>query len=369
MRIGFSARGLSTPSGGVHEFIKSLIPALAAERGEDEFFVFYNDGKFLGHAPDCSEVAIQGNNRIWWDFFVLPRMLAKFKIDAAIFPKNLVPFWGNQRSYAVVHDLAYFDSRLNAYPFLDTMYMRTLIPRSLRRAAGVFAVSEHTKRDITRYTNCDPGKIAVTYEAAGAIYHPIEDDWRLREAKEKYDLPESFIMYVGSLSPRKNIPGLLKAYSSICAKIPHDLVLTGSKSWKDSPVYRMVRDLNLGSRIRRLGYVEREDMPALYNLAGAYVYPSLYEGFGLPVLEAMQCGCPVVASNATSIPEVAGDAAMLIDPGDVGAIADAICRVLTEDDLRSKLVDAGFEQAKKFSWRRCARMMLETIRADNAERV
>jgi len=362
MRIGFSARGLSTPSGGVHEFIKSLIPALAAERGEDELYVFYNDKKFLGHAPDCSEVAIKGSNRIWWDFFVLPRMLAKLRIDAAIFPKNVVPFWGSRRSYAVVHDLAYFDRRLNAYPFLDTIYMRTLIPRSVRRAAGVFAVSEHTKQDVVRYTNCDPGKITVAYEAADAIYHPIEDDRRLREVREKYDLPESFIMYVGSLSPRKNIPGLLKAYSSICAKIPHDLVLTGSKSWKDSPVYRMVRDLNLGERIRRLGYVEREDMPALYNLAGAYVYPSLYEGFGLPVLEAMQCGCPVVASNATSIPEVAGEAALLVDPLEATALADAIFNVLTDDQLRNRLIGLGFKQAGKFSWNKTARIILRAIR-------
>jgi glycosyltransferase involved in cell wall biosynthesis len=362
MKIAFSARGLSIPSGGVHQLIKSLVPALAKQKGDDELFVIYNQEKFKGLAPNCPEIIIKGNNRIWWDFFSLPKILHKLKIDAAIFPKNIIPFFTNCPSYAIIHDLAYFDQKLNAYPFLDTAYMKTMIPNSARRATGIFAVSENTQKDIVRLTNCDPKKITVTYEAADKIYRSITDTSCLNTIRQKYKLPDNFILYVGSLSPRKNIVRLLNAFSQICQRIPHSLILTGSKSWKDSTVYHTMQELNLGDKIQQLGYVEPEDMPVLYNLASVYVYPSLYEGFGLPVLEAMQCGCPVIASNATSLPEVAGDAAVLVDPIDTTAIAQSIYRVLSDSKLREELVYAGFQQTKKFSWEKCANTMLNIIR-------
>jgi glycosyltransferase involved in cell wall biosynthesis len=362
VKIGFSARGLSIPSGGVRQFIRSLLPALAAQVEDDELFVFYNRQKFLGLAPNCREVLIEGDNRIWWDFFLLPRLLRRLKLDAMIFPKNVVPFFTGCECFVVVHDLAYFDEQIGAYPFLDTLYMRTLIPQSLRRAAGVFAVSENTKQDIIRHTHCDAAKITVAYEAADEIYRPIRDHSELENMKQKYDLPEKFILYVGSLSPRKNIVRLIEALSTLRARIPHKLVLTASKSWKDSNVYAAIQQLNLRDRIHKLGYVDQEDMPGLYNLADVYVYPSLYEGFGLPVLEAMQCGCPVVASNATSIPEVAGDAAILVDPYDGKALAEAIYESLTNHGLRKKLVASGYRQAAKFSWDSTVEIMLKTIR-------
>lgn len=365
MKIAFSARGLSIPSGGVHQLIKSLVPALARQIGNDELVIIHNQEKFLGLAPNCSEIVIKGDNRIIWDFIRLPKILHKLKIDAAIFPKNIIPFFVNCPSYAIIHDLAYFDRKLKAYPFMDTVYMKTMIPKSVRRADGIFAVSENTKKDIVQLTGCDPEKITVAYEAADKIYRPINDTSCLQTVRQKYKLPDNFILYVGSLSPRKNIVRLLDAFSQIHQKIPHNLVLTGSKSWKDSPVYQTMNQLNLGDRINQLGYVEPEDMPVLYNLACAYVYPSLYEGFGLPVLEAMQCGCPVVASKATSIPEVAGNAAVLVDPLDTTAVAQAVYKVVSDSKLREELVESGFRQAKKFSWERCADTMLKTIRQSN----
>ena len=362
MRIGFSARGLSTPSGGVHQFIRSLIPALAKQIGDDQLFVFYNREEQLGLAPDCAEVLIPGHNRIWWDFVLLPRMLRKLKIDAAIFPKNVIPFCAGCACFVVIHDLAYFDHNMGAYPILDTLYMRSLIPQSVRRASGVLAVSESTREDIFRYTNCNPEKITITYEAAHDIYQPITDISKLTTVKERYNLPDRFILYVGSLSPRKNIVRLVEAFSSIARRLQHKLVFTASKSWKDSRVYDAIERLCLGDRTQKLGYVQQEDMPALYNLADAYVYPSLYEGFGLPVLEAMQCGCPVVASNTSSIPELAGHAALLVDPLDTTALFEAIYKVLTDKELRKKLISSGFKQAAKFSWARCAGTMLQRVR-------
>ena len=348
--------------------IKSLIPAMAQQRGNDELVLFYNQEKFWGLAPDCHEIVIKGNNRLWWDQMLLPRMLHKLKIDAIICPKNITSFLTKCRCYLGVTDLAFFDRQLNAYPFLDTIYMRTLVPFSVRKAAAIFAISENTKKDIIRYSHCNPEKIIVTYLAADKIYQPINDTSHLQEIKQKYRVPDNFIMYVGSLSPRKNINRLLEAFWNVRKKVPHNLVLTASKSWKDSSVYKSMVRLNLQDRIHKLGYVDHEDMPALYNLADAYIYPSLYEGFGLPILEAMQCGCPVVASNATSIPEVAGDAAILVDPLDTAALADAIQQVLTNPGIREKLISAGFQQARKFSWDTCAKIMLDTIRRNKYQK-
>jgi len=366
MRIAFSARGLSVSSGGARQFIQSLIPALAECRGDDELFFFYSRRQFCGLAPHCPEIVMASGRKMWWDFVLFPRMLRKLKIDAAIYPKNVVPFFTNCASYVVIHDLAYFLPELNAYPLADTLYMRALIPRSVRKAAGVFAVSENTKRDIVRYTGCDPATVTVTYEAADPSYRRVDDPARLAKMREKYHLPVRFVLYTGSLSPRKNITRLLHAFAEIQGKVPHRLVLTGSKSWKDRSVHEMIDKLNIRDRIEQLGYVEEEDMPALYSMASVYVYPSLYEGFGLPVLEAMQCGCPVVASNATSIPEVAGDAALLFDPHDVHAMAAAMLKVLTDARTREELVASGIRRAATFSWRRCAETMLAVIRRSSA---
>jgi glycosyltransferase involved in cell wall biosynthesis len=367
MRIAFSARGLSIPSGGVRQFILSLVPRLASQIGDDELFVFYNRKEFLGLAPGSSEIFIKGNNRILWDFLKLPRMLRKLKIDAAIFPKNTMPFFTGCDGFVVIHDLAYFEKRMHAYLLLDTLYMRMFIPSSVRRAAGIFAVSENTKKEIVHYTRSTQDKVIVTHEAAERIYRQIKDQAILQRVKEKYKLPEKYIMYVGSLSPRKNIVRLLEAFAKVRDTIEHKLVLTASKSWNDSEVYVAMKRLNLDGRILKIGYVQSEEMPALYNLADLYVYPSLYEGFGLPVLEAMQCGCPVVASNVTSLPEVAGDAAILIDPLDTNALAESIVRVLSDLELREKLITSGFKQADKFSWDRCANIMLETVRRSSGK--
>jgi len=362
MKIAFSARGLSVPSGGVHQFIKSIIPALAKQRQQDQLFIFYNQKKFLGLAPDCEEIVIEGKNKLWWDFILLPKMLRQLKVDAVLLPKNVAPFFTSCRKFIVIHDMAYFERQLNPYPLLDTLYMKTMIPHSVRRANGVFAVSEHTKKDVIYYTKCDPDKITVAYEAADQMYKPVNDIDTLKQVKQKYNLPDKFILYAGSLSPRKNVVRLLKAFSRTRTKIPHNLVLTGSKSWKDSPIYKTMILLNLSSRINKLGFIEYNDMSALYNLADCCIYPSLYEGFGLPVLEAMQCGCPVITSNTTSIPEVAGDAALLIDPHDTSDIADAIHKILTDAGLREDLIEKGLLQAKKFSWDNCANTILEKIR-------
>jgi glycosyltransferase involved in cell wall biosynthesis len=362
MKIAFSARGLGTSHGGVRQYIRGIIPALARQIKDDELFVFYNNDKFLGLAQGCTEIVIKGNNKLLWDFVLFPRMLRKIKFDAAIFSIDVMPFFAGCPGYIIHYDLAYFNKVLKPYRFWDTLYMKTMIPISDRKAKAIFAISEHTKKDCVKFCNTNPEKITVIYAAANEEFKPIKDAAILEKVRYKFNLPKKFIFYAGSLSPRKNMITLIRAFSQIISKIPHKLVLTVPESWKDSMVYKTINELNIRDSLVNLGFIDQEDMPALYNLADICVYPSLYEGFGLPVLEAMHCGCPVVASNASSIPEVAGNAAVLIDPLDTNAVAEAVYQVLIDRQFREKLIWLGFRQAEKFSWDRTAGIVLNVIR-------
>ena len=238
-----------------------------------------------------------------------------------------------------------------------------MIKSSLKRADGVISVSQNTKSDIIKLIGTDENKIKIVYEAADSKYKKTIDIIKLKEIKAKYKLCDKFIFYSGSLSPRKNMVRFLLAYDKIKAKIPHKLVLTGGRSWNDRNVREIINQM--GESVIKLGYVNDEDMPFVYNLADLFVYPSLYEGFGLPPLEAMACGCPVITSNTSSIPEVVGDAGVMVDPHDVDELAKAMYEVLTNYDLRESMVKKGLERARKFSWEKCARECLIVVKEVN----
>jgi glycosyltransferase involved in cell wall biosynthesis len=176
--------------------------------------------------------------------------------------------------------------------------------------------------------------------------------------KSKYSLPEQFILFVGGITPLKNFGNLLKAYRKLQSRFPHKLVVVGFNRWKFSKDLEVVNELGLRDKIVFCGFVPDEDLPAFYNLASLFAFPSLYEGFGIPVLEAMACGCPVVTTKTGCSPEVAGDAALLADPYDPDAIANAMGKVLIEESFRKSLIERGFARAEQFSWRKCASQTL-----------
>jgi glycosyltransferase involved in cell wall biosynthesis len=199
------------------------------------------------------------------------------------------------KSIVVIHDLAYFIPELNAYPIIDTLYMRFMIKSSIKRANHIVSVSSNTKKDILKITDADESKIKVVYEAADPKYRRIKDELILKDFKNKYNLADKFIFYSGPLSPRKNMMRLLVAYDKIKDKIPHKLVLTGGKSWNGKDVHQFIE--RLGDHIIKLGHAPDEDMPFIYNLADLFIYPSLYEGFGIVLQEAMQVGLPIVSTD------------------------------------------------------------------------
>ncbi|HXW01572.1 MAG TPA: glycosyltransferase family 1 protein, partial [Anaerolineae bacterium] len=258
-----------------------------------------------------------------------------------------------------IHDLAFL-----LYPhFLTKESARYYgqIDQAWRKTDHIIAVSEATKHDSIKMLGVPEKKITVIHEAANPIYRPLPKDEARRVAKQKYNLDRDFILFVSTIEPRKNLPGLLQAYRRLRDhyKREETLVLAGSNGWLWEEVYETVAKLNLDNHVAFLGRVPSEDLVYLYNAARLLVHPSFYEGFGLTPLEAMTCGVPVIVSNTSSLPEVVGDAALLINPHDIEGLTVAIWRVLTEEELRQDLICKGLKRAKKFSWQQAAEKTLE----------
>jgi len=232
-------------------------------------------------------------------------------------------------------------------------------PRTLKTADKIITVSNSTKNDLMNHFNIPKEKIRVIFEAADEKFKSLNNK-ETKEVKYKYHLNFPFILYVGGLAVHKNIPALIKAFYKVKKKgIQHKLVITGTKRWKYKEIFETIDKLDLQNDVVFTGYVSDEDLPALYNAADLFVYPSIYEGFGLPPLEAMACGTPVITSNTSSLPEVVGDAGIMVDPYDVNGLADAMHEVLANEGLRANMIKNGLERAKMFSWEKCARETLK----------
>jgi glycosyltransferase involved in cell wall biosynthesis len=297
-----------------------------------------------------------------------------------------------------VHDIS-FEHYPQFFSPRDRLILKTLVPLSARRAAHVLTVSQHAKQEIVARYGLPPEKITVTYEAAGQQYQPVADPVRLAAVRARYGIPDGpFVLALGNLQPRKNIARLIEAFGQAVHgerstvhgersteadhrspltdhrspitdhRSPITLVIAGKAQWRESQIYAAVQQAGLEQRVLFPGYAEDVDLPALYSAATVFVYPSLYEGFGLPPLEAMACGVPVISSNAASLPEVVGDAARLIDPTDTAALAQALHDVLSQPGLQAELRQRGFARAAQFSWERCAAETLAVYAAVLARR-
>jgi len=250
-----------------------------------------------------------------------------------------------------VHDLSFLFYP-QGFRALNRIYLRVFTQLSVRRARRVIAVSESTKRDLVQTYRLSPGKVDVVHNGVDSSFRPLPAA-QVAAFRVEHGLPESFILFVGTLEPRKNVTRLIEAYARMPGAKP-PLLLVGGKGWLYDDLFACREALNLTDQVHFVGYVPAEDLPLWYNAAKLFVYPSLYEGFGLPPLEAMACGTPVITSATSSLPEVVGTAGLLVDPTDVEALAAAMQRVLSDKDLQAEMQRAGLEQASAFSWRRTA---------------
>ena len=310
-----------------------------------------------GAATDNVEIRVLAAPRLW-THLALRRQLVRHPPDVVFVPAHVLP-WPARRlppSVVTVHDLGYRHFP-DSHGTAQRRYLAWGTRWSAQAARRVIAISQATAQDLVRFDAINPAKIRVIYEAAGP---PVASDRPL--ISEVADLPP-YALFVSTIQPRKNVARLIQAYAFLVKNesIPWELVLGGGKGWLSDSLYRLAGELGVADRVHFLGYVADEDLPGLYAQARFFCYPSLHEGFGLPVLEAQSYGVPVMTSNNSALPEVAGDAALLVDPTDVDAIADAMLRLSQDEELRQRLIAAGYENVKRFSWDKAARETLAVL--------
>jgi glycosyltransferase involved in cell wall biosynthesis len=263
---------------------------------------------------------------------------------------------------ATIHDLA-FEHLPETFTRRSRMQLRQTVRRTARRAARVLALSEFSRRDIIETYGVDPKRVDVTPLAAPPHFAPVTNETELKRIRKYYGIDADYILSLGSIQPRKNLIRLIEAYSCLRrlrpeSKLPR-LVLAGGRGWLDREIFRAAERNDFGKDILFIGYVPEQDLPALYSGAVCFVYPSYFEGFGLPVIEAMQCGVPVIAGNRTSLPEVTGRAGLLFDPFDTRALSEAMTRVIDDSDYRSQLRAQGLKRANDFNWKTTAQLTLQ----------
>ncbi|MDD4752097.1 MAG: glycosyltransferase family 1 protein [Desulfitobacteriaceae bacterium] len=292
-----------------------------------------------------------------WLQTVLPRLLRQYRIELFHSPMFVLPLGSRVPAVITVHYLVH-----RVFPettdWKNRLPLNVLLPPSINRARRIIAVSEHTKGDLIKYHHVDPEKIRVIYLGNDQRFHQIKDISGMEKVRADYDLPRRYILTVGTLEPRKNLVGLFKAFSILLKKVPdlkHQLVVVGARGWQFHGIFTALRDFGLEGMVVFTDYVSNENLPLIYKGADLFVFPSLYEGFGLPPLEAMASGIPIIVSRAASLPEVVGEAAVLVNPYDPEELSRAMEMVLFDKKRKTDMVIKGLEQVKKFSWEKAAR--------------
>jgi glycosyltransferase involved in cell wall biosynthesis len=353
---------------GLGRYAQELTESLLHLDKENEYVAFYNGPRGVVPQPPLDRLprlTVGLSNKPWRMSILLAHHLG-LNLDR-LFPgvdllhstDHLLPPLRRVRTVFTVHDLIFLFFPEYHLP-LNRWYLTLMMPRFIRRADAVITVSECSRRDLVRLYCLDQARIHVIYEGIDDRFRPVEDPEVLATVRRRYGLPDGFILYVGTIEPRKNLTTLLEAYQTLKGQgLESKLVIVGKKGWLYQDFFRRLRDLGLKGQVIFPGYVPDDDLPAIYSAAQVFAFPSLYEGFGLPVLEAMACGTPVVCSNTSSLPEVAGQAALTIDPRRPQELAQALQRVLEDAALRAELKGKGLAQAARFSWERAAR---ETLR-------
>jgi glycosyltransferase involved in cell wall biosynthesis len=366
MRIGFLTYGLDRSPTGIGRYAVELLRALAQQPTPHEIVLLSTereDRHQLWHRFE--HYALSGCHLLPMLISIgqltLARAARRYSLDLVHDPNGIAPFLGldaRVRRIVTLHDTCAY-----IYPGkhnrLDNWRYHTLLPRAARQADAVITVSECSRVDLMQHLQLPLARIHSTSEGIDPKFRPAADDQRCAEALARYGIDRPYILYVGSLNARKNIGRLFAAYKQLLDQHPTiKLVVGGKRQWQAGEIDTALNRFNLHGAVHFTGYIADGDLPAIYSAAEVFVFPSLYEGFGLPPLEAMACGTPVVTSNVSSLPEVVGDAALTVDPYDVNALAAAIGRLLTDTSLRRELRVRGLAHAAQFTWERSARETL-----------
>lgn len=366
MRIGIDATALPSKPVGAGTYTIQLIRALAALETEHEFVIFaHRDKRVLIDVPPkpgLSWVLVPDKSpprRLVWEQTLFPRLVHKSGVQLLHSLHYTQPFFLSCSSVVTFHDMTYF-----IYPQLHTRSKRIFFPIAIRlsakRANALIASSENTRQDAIRLVNIPNQKISTVRLGIDEHFTKISNPAVLEETRRKYNLPDEFILFVGAVEPRKDLPNLLKALSKLISQgSSTHLVIVGRLGWMYEEVFRQVEILGLGQYVHFTGYIPDKDLPIVYNLAQLFVYPSIYEGVGIPPLEAMACGTPVITTNVSSIPEYVNDACILVPPKDTQALSQAIYNTLKDTDLQYHLAQKGPKRSAHFTWKRTAQETVE----------
>ena len=355
MRIGIDARELisAEPTTGIGRFLLNFLGHVIERRPDHFVFAYGNQHTRIRlDAPNLTIRTERERRTLWWDQVVLPRFAATDGLDLFLSPYAKGPYRVRCPLVITIHDLLLLSlpqyCTLRRWP--RNWITRRVSARVARRASLILTVSEHTRRDITALFGVSEDKIEVVPNAVGPLYDPVTDSDAMEACWRRYEVEPPYILYVGNFKPHKNVESLLRAFACFSTSLreEYQLVLGGQADrWLDER-RALAEDLGIHHQTRFIGAVAEKDLPALYTGASVFVFPSLYEGFGLPPLEAMACGTAVVASNRSSLPEVVGEAGRLVDPVDVPSLAEAIREVISDDRTRNDMESRGIDRAAAF---------------------
>lgn len=372
MRIGINALYLIPGKvGGSEIYVRNLVKWLPRAGRGNEFVVYANResaGVFeevpgVVKVERCSVSASNRPARILYEQAVLPLLAAKDRLDALLSAGMTGPFVCPVPSFTMIYDLQHVNQPQN-FGRLYLLFLRSIIYMSAKRSDAVLTLSEKSKRDILKHYNMAPGRVDVTYLASDRASFSKKSAEETARVRKKYSLPASFVLYIASSLPHKNYERLLEAFKTVKGRHRDiRLVLIGARDYGHGVIRSKIEELGLAEDVVFLGWLPFEDIPSIYSAASLFVFPSLHEGFGIPVLEAMACGVPVVCSRIEPLDEVAGSAARLVDPLDSSSIAQGMLDVLEGRELRERLVSDGLARSAVFSWEKTARDTLKAISA------
>jgi glycosyltransferase involved in cell wall biosynthesis len=367
MRIGIMLRAIDE-KGGIGVYTRNIVAELLARDQANEYVLFYrraaNVGRFAAH-PNVTEQVVNAPNKAWWDQVAIPLACRRQGVDVLFHPKFTAPLFAPCPVVMTVHGADWFmPDQAVYYTKWDVRYMRAMTPLYFRKCSAVISVSQLTTDNYNQVLRLPPDKIRTIYFAPARHFRRVADATVLQGVQARYHLPDRFILTLTKRlgDGRKNLGQILKAYELYHGRTatPHKLVVGG----KDCHLFREeynIPDTGYGADILFPGWIAQEDLPAVYSLAGLYLYPSNLEAFPIPLTEAMACGTPIVTSNVNGLAEIVGDAAILVDPKDAAAIAAAVTQVLSDGGMQAGLSQRGLARATQFTWDRCAQQTLDLL--------
>jgi glycosyltransferase involved in cell wall biosynthesis len=365
MKIAIDVHSLGTQSGGNETYCRQLLRGLAYSPGGNQYELLYTHAVALRQEsvgdPPFHFTPIQ-RNPVIRICAGLPRLLARIKPDV-FHAQYVLPPFVKTRTVLAIHDLAHEHFPEFFHP-IEARRMKTLVPWSAKRASHIMTISEFSAADISRRFDLPRERITVAHLAASPDFHPRDKGQSQEHLAQKYSLSFPFILYVGRIQARKNLRRLVEAYARLRKQgLDAKLVLVGKKDWQSGQLLEKIKQLGLQNSVIFPGFVPFDDLPLFYNAAEVFVFPSFFEGFGLPVVESMASGVPTITSFGSSLEEVAGDGALLINPGDTDSITDALGKVLGDPGLRQDLAVRGLKRSKKFTAGNLAEKALAVYRS------